>query len=158
MGATSQVPPSYRELRRVLGDATFSMGAKGHLYLSLLHLLLTYTQHITTMGFIDAEVRVRLQADDQFTDALLLLTRNTMSYLFTSEPEAVRRQLEKVRLGLQIADEDPNLLEMKTFAGEAVLGVMCKWLQKLRVMSASLPGGVGVRREVKSRMLVTCLM
>ena len=66
-----------------------------------------------------------------------------MSCLFSSDPEAVRRQLEKVRLGLQIADEDASLLEMKNFAGEAVLAVLCKWLQSLRVMSASLPGGVG---------------
>ena len=71
---------------------------------------------------------------------MLLLTRNTMSCLFTSDPEAVRRQ------GLQIADEDVNLLEIKAFAGEAVLAVLCKWLQGLRVMSASLPGGVSVAR------------
>lgn len=70
-----------------------------------------------------------------------------MSCLFTSEPEAVRRQVEKVWLGLQIADEDANLLEMKAFAGEAVLAVLCKWLQGLRVMSASLPGGVSATRE-----------
>ena len=31
-------------------------------------------------------------------------------------------------------------------AGEAVLAVLCKWLQALRVMSASLPGGVSVVR------------
>ena len=48
-----------------------------------------------------------------------------MSCLFTSDPEAVRRQVEKVRLGLQIADEDVNLLEIKAFAGEAVLAVLC---------------------------------
>lgn len=77
---------------------------------------------------------------------MLLLTRNTMSCLFTSDPEAVRRQVEKVRLGLQIADEEVNLLEIKAFAGEAVLAVLCKWLQGLRVMSASLPGGVSVAR------------
>lgn len=69
-----------------------------------------------------------------------------MSCLFTSDPEAVRRQVEKVRLGLQIADEDVNLLEIKAFAGEAVLAVLCKWLQGVRVMSASLPGGVSVAR------------
>ena len=51
-----RVPPSYRELRRLLSEATFDVGATGHLFLSLLHLLLSYTQHITAMGFIDAEV------------------------------------------------------------------------------------------------------
>lgn len=51
-----RVPRSYRELRRLLSEATFDVGATGHLFLSLLHLLLSYTQHITAMGFIDAEV------------------------------------------------------------------------------------------------------
>lgn len=53
-----RMPPSYRELRRLLSEATFDVGATGHLFLSLLHLLLSYTQHITAMGFIDAEVGI----------------------------------------------------------------------------------------------------
>lgn len=58
-----RVPPSYRELRRLLSEATFDVGATGHLFLSLLHLLLSYTQHITAMGFIDAEVGVDTAAE-----------------------------------------------------------------------------------------------
>ena len=74
----------------------------------------------------------------------MLLLRNTASCLFSSDPEVVQRQIEKKRDGLLIADENEVVLEMKDYTSQAILPLVCKWLHSLRVISASLPGSVGV--------------
>lgn len=60
----------------------------------------------------------------------------------------VQRQIEKKRDGLLIADENEMVLEMKDYASRTILPLVCKWLHSLRVISASLPGGVGVAHSL----------
>ena len=57
----------------------------------------------------------------------------------------VQRQIEKKRDGLLIAEV---VLEMKDYASRTILPLVCKWLHSLRVISASLPGGVGIAHSL----------
>lgn len=54
---TTAIPQSYKDLRKLLSESMLCMNKLGHFHLSLLHLFLSYSQRITTMGFIESEVR-----------------------------------------------------------------------------------------------------
>ena len=53
---TTAIPQSYKDLRKLLSESMLCMNKLRHFHLSLLHLLLSYSQRITTMGFIESEV------------------------------------------------------------------------------------------------------